>query len=41
MVNPKLVMPSISGFGQDGQKSERPAYAPVIIVEWITGQWSR
>ncbi len=32
-VNPGLVMLSISGFGQDGHESERPAYAPIIHAE--------
>ena len=32
-VNPRLVMLSISGFGQDGQDAERAAYAPVIHAE--------
>ena len=31
--NPGLVMLSISGFGQDGPESSRPAYAPVIHAE--------
>jgi CoA:oxalate CoA-transferase len=32
-VNPRLVMLSISGFGQDGQDAGRAAYAPVIHAE--------
>jgi CoA:oxalate CoA-transferase len=32
-VNPRLVMLSISGFGQDGDNAERAAYAPVIHAE--------
>ena len=32
-VNPRLVMLSISGFGQEGQDAERAAYAPVIHAE--------
>ena len=32
-VNPRLVMLSISGFGQDGHDAERAAYAPVIHAE--------
>lgn len=32
-INPKLVMLSISGFGQDGPESKRPAFAPVIHAE--------
>lgn len=31
--NPRLIMLSISGFGQGGPESERPAYAPVIHAE--------
>jgi CoA:oxalate CoA-transferase len=31
--NPRLVMASISGFGQDGPESERAAYASVIHAE--------
>jgi CoA:oxalate CoA-transferase len=31
--NPKLVMLSISGFGQEGPESKRPAYAGVIHAE--------
>jgi CoA:oxalate CoA-transferase len=32
-VNPRLVMLSISGFGQHGEDAERAAYAPVIHAE--------
>ncbi|MFM8355386.1 MAG: CaiB/BaiF CoA transferase family protein [Gammaproteobacteria bacterium] len=32
-VNPHLIMLSISGFGQGGPESDRPAYAPVIHAE--------
>lgn len=32
-INPKLVMLSISGFGQEGPESKRPAFAPVIHSE--------
>jgi CoA:oxalate CoA-transferase len=32
-VNPRLVMLSISGFGQDSHDAERAAYAPVIHAE--------
>jgi CoA:oxalate CoA-transferase len=31
--NPRLVMLSISGFGQHGPESSRPAYAPVVHAE--------
>jgi crotonobetainyl-CoA:carnitine CoA-transferase CaiB-like acyl-CoA transferase len=31
--NPRLVMLSVSGFGQDGPESQRSAYAPVIHAE--------
>ena len=31
--NPQLVMLSITGFGQHGRESRRPAYAPVIHAE--------
>lgn len=32
-VNPKLIMVSISGFGQTGPEANRPAYAPVVHAE--------
>ena len=32
-VNPRLVMLSISGFGQDGPESRRATYAPVVHAE--------
>lgn len=32
-VNPKLIMLSISGFGQGGPESQRPAYAPIVHAE--------
>lgn len=32
-VNPKLIMLSISGFGQVGPESARPSYAPVVHAE--------
>ena len=32
-VNPKLIMLSISGFGQEGPESNRPSYAPVVHAE--------
>ncbi|MEJ2130527.1 MAG: CaiB/BaiF CoA-transferase family protein, partial [Gammaproteobacteria bacterium] len=32
-VNPRLIMLSISGFGQEGPESHLPAYAPVIHAE--------
>jgi len=32
-VNPRLIMLSISGFGQNGPESHRPAYAPIIHAE--------
>ncbi len=32
-VNPKLIMLSISGFGQQGPESNRPSYAPVVHAE--------
>ena len=32
-VNARLVMLSISGFGQDGPEASRPAYAPIIHAE--------
>ena len=31
--NPRLIMLSISGFGQGGPESRRPAYAPIIHAE--------
>ena len=42
-VNPRLVMLSISGFGQDGPESGRAAYAPILHAEsgWLqrSGDW--
>ncbi|MEA3217493.1 MAG: hypothetical protein QOJ19_3649 [Acidimicrobiia bacterium] len=32
-INPKLVMMSISGFGQEGPERERASYAPIIHAE--------
>ncbi|MBV1906407.1 MAG: CoA transferase [Pseudomonadales bacterium] len=32
-LNPSLIMVSISGFGQSGPESERPAYAPIVHAE--------
>jgi len=32
-INPRLIMLSISGFGQSGPESQRPAYAPVLHAE--------
>lgn len=32
-VNPRLIMLSISGFGQGGPESRRPAYAPIVHAE--------
>ena len=32
-VNPKLVMMSISGFGQEGPERDRASYAPIIHAE--------
>lgn len=32
-LSPRLVMLSISGFGQSGPESQRPAYAPVVHAE--------
>lgn len=37
--NPRLIMLSISGFGQGGPESHRPAYAPIVHAE--TGQMHR
>lgn len=36
-INPKLVMLSISGFGQEGPESQRAAYAPILHAEsgWL------
>jgi CoA:oxalate CoA-transferase len=36
-INPKLVMLSISGFGQSGPESQRAAYAPILHAEsgWV------
>jgi CoA:oxalate CoA-transferase len=31
--NPRLIMLSISGFGQNGPESARPAYAPIVHAE--------
>src|SRR5512143_3177343 len=31
--NPRLIMLSISGFGQGGPESHRPAYAPIVHAE--------
>jgi CoA:oxalate CoA-transferase len=43
-VNPKLVMLSISGFGQEGPESQRAAYAPILHAEsgWLqrSGEWN-
>lgn len=43
-LNPKLVMLSISGFGQSGPESQRAAYAPILHAEsgWLqrSGQWN-
>ncbi|MEQ9452879.1 MAG: CaiB/BaiF CoA-transferase family protein [Pseudomonadales bacterium] len=38
-VNPRLIMLSISGFGQHSPESHRPAYAPIVHAE--TGQIAR
>lgn len=32
-INPRLIMLSISGFGQGGPESRRPAYAPIVHAE--------
>ncbi|MBD3646131.1 MAG: CoA transferase [Pseudomonadales bacterium] len=32
-INPRLIMLSISGFGQDGPESQRAAYAPIVHAE--------
>lgn len=32
-INPRLIMCSISGFGQDGPEAKRAAYAPIIHAE--------
>ncbi len=32
-INPRLIQLSISGFGQNGPESRRPAYAPVVHAE--------
>ena len=29
-INPKLIMCSVSGYGQSGPESDRPAYAPIV-----------
>src|SRR5262249_20237735 len=33
VVNPRLIMLSISGFGHGGPESRRPAYAPIVHAE--------
>jgi len=33
VVNPRLIMLSISGFGHNGPESHRPAYAPIVHAE--------
>ncbi len=42
-VNPRLIMLSISGFGQGGPESRRPAFAPIVHAEAglldRTGRW--
>ena len=38
--NPRIVYCSISGFGQDGPESSRPAYAPVARRVSISNAWS-
>lgn len=38
-INPRLIMASISGFGQNGPESQRAAYAPIIHAEvGVTGR---
>ncbi len=32
-VNPRIIMLSVSGFGQGGPESHRPAYAPIVHAE--------
>ena len=32
-INPRLIYLSISGFGQGGPESHRPAYAPIVHAE--------
>ena len=32
-INPKILMLSISGYGQDGPESHKPSYAPVVHAE--------
>jgi CoA:oxalate CoA-transferase len=32
-INPRLIMLSVSGFGQGGPESHRPAYAPIVHAE--------
>jgi CoA:oxalate CoA-transferase len=32
-INPKLIMLSVSGFGQSGPEAKRPSYAPVVHAE--------
>jgi CoA:oxalate CoA-transferase len=44
-INPRLVMLSISGFGQEGPESQRAAYAPILHAEsgWLnrSATWHR